>query len=423
MGFFPNPHYRAPPVQPVAALDRCAAESAAGLLAQCFDYRPTRLVSLRAAAAFCGLGAIHIKDEGARLGLTSFKALGGAYAVIRLVLQQASRQLGRAVQPGELPRPSCGTLAPPAQGCHDSAGDPDVARIAAAMVFACATDGNHGQSVAAGARLVGARAVIFVHATVSPQRIAAIARFGAEIRVVPGSYDDAVAESARESAAHGWTLLSDTSWPGYVDVPTLVMQGYTVMVHELAQQLPAPPTHVFLHAGVGGFAAAVANCLHSAASPGPRVVVVEPQAAACLLASARRGARVRIADGAPTIMAMLECYEPSLVAWDILRPLASGFLDIDDAAAVAAMRLLANPVLDSEVVLSGESGSAGLAGLLTACSDPVLRSALALDADSRVLLFNTESATDTERYAAAVGQQAVQVARRAAAGGRSAAGR
>ena len=423
MGFFLNPHYRSAPAQVVAALDGSAAESAAALLAQCFVYQPTRLVSLRAAAAQCGVGAIHIKDEGARLGLTSFKALGGAYAVVRLLLRQASRQLGRAVHPGELPRPSSGTLAPPEPGCPDAAGDPDVARIAAAMVFACATDGNHGQSVAAGARLVGARAIIFVHGAVSAQRIAAIARFGAEIRVVPGSYDDAVAESAHQSAAHGWTLLSDTSWPGYLDVPTLVMQGYTVMVHELARQLPAPPTHVFLQAGVGGFAAAVANCLHSVVSPGPRVVVVEPQPAACLLASARSGARVRIADGAPTLMAMLECYEPSLVAWDILRPLASGFLDIDDAAAIAAMRVLANPVLDSEVVLSGESGSAGLAGLLTACADPALRSALLLDADSRVLLVNTESATDTARYAAAVGQQAAQVSRRAAAGGGSAAGR
>ena len=412
MEFLVNPHQAPGAVRIHPALDAAAARSATELLAQCFDYQPTRLVSLGATAARCGLGAIHLKDEGARLGLKSFKALGGAYAVIRLVLQEASRQLGRPVAAGELPRPASGSLALPAEGRQDLPGNPEVARIAAGMHFACATDGNHGQSVAAGARLVGARAVIFVHATVSQERMDAIARFGADMRVVQGSYDDAVAESARQAQAHGWTLLSDTSWPGYTEPPTWVMQGYSAMVHEIAQQIPAPPTHVFLHAGVGGFAAAVANALHSVYQPGPKVVIVEPQRAACLLASARAGHRVRTPDDAPTIMAMLECYEPSLLAWDILAPLASAFMAIDDADAVAAMRVLADPVSDAEVVVAGESGSAGLAGLLVACCEPELRSALGLDASSRVLCICTESATDLARYAAAVGRDAADVARR-----------
>jgi len=412
MDYLVNPYYAPEQVRIQPAMDTAAAASVAGLLAQCFDYQPTRLVSLGETAARCGLASVHLKDEGARLGLKSFKALGGAYAVIRLVLQEASRQLGRPVAASELPRPATGSLALPAAGQLDQPGNPEVARIAAGMHLACATDGNHGQSVAAGARLVGARAVIFVHATVSPERVDAIARFGADMRVVQGSYDDAVAESARQAQAHGWTLLSDTSWPGYTEVPTWVMQGYSAMVHEIAQQIPAPPTHVFLHAGVGGFAAAVANALHDRYRPGPKVVIVEPDRAACLLASARAGRRVRTPDDLPTLMAMLECYEPSLVAWDILKPLARVFMAIDDSDAVAAMRVLAHPVSDAEVVVTGESGSAGLAGLLQACCDPALRALLGLDASSRVLCIGTESATDQARYAAAVGQDVAAVAER-----------
>jgi diaminopropionate ammonia-lyase len=412
MDFFPNPHAAPAAVRIHPQLDGTSARAVTELLAQCFDYQPTRLVSLGETAARCGLAAVHIKDEGARLGLKSFKALGGAYAVIRMVLQEASRQLGRPVAATELPRPASGSLALPAAGQRDRGGNPEVARIAAGMSFACATDGNHGQSVAAGARLVGARAVIFVHATVSQERMDAIARFGADMRVVQGSYDDAVAESARQAQAHGWTLLSDTSWPGYTEAPTWVMQGYTAMVHEIAQQIPHPPTHVFLHAGVGGFAAAVANCLHSVFQPGPRIVIVEPTQAACLLASARAGERVRTPDDAPSIMAMLECYEPSLLAWDILQPLASAFMAVDDDDARGAMRVLAHPDSDAEVLVAGESGSAGLAGLLRGCREPAIRSALGLDSASRVLCIATESATDLARYAAIVGCDALQVSAR-----------
>jgi len=413
-----NPHHDAGAGRHQPMLDKEAARGVVELLAQVFDYHPTPLVCLGELATGCGLGAIHIKDEGARLGLKSFKSLGGAYAVVRLLLREAERQLGRPVAVAELPRPATGSLALPAARQHDQPGSTELARVAGGMVFACATDGNHGQSVAAGARLVGARAIIFVHSAVTPQRRQAIARFGAEMRVVQGSYDDAVAESARQSAAHGWTLLSDTAWEGYTEVPTWVMQGYTAMVHEIAQQIDAPPTHVFLHAGVGGFAAAVATCLHSVYTPGPRVVVVEPRHAACLLASAQAGARIKIPDGPPTNMAMLECYEPSLVAWQLLRPLAFAFMTVDDADAVRAMQALALPRAAAEVVVAGESGSAGTAGLMRASADPALRAALGLDARSRVLLVNTESATDDARYEAAVGQSAETVQRRrmAAAG-------
>src|SRR5690606_38502768 len=147
-------------------------------------------------------------------------------------------------------------------------GSDEVRAVARSMTFACATDGNHGRSVAQGAAQVGARAVIFVHAGVSAERVAAIARFGAEMVRVEGTYDESVAEAARVAEAEGWTVLSDTSWPGYEYVPGLVMQCYTAMVREILAELPEPPTHVFLQAGVGGFAAAVAG--HLAVALGAR---------------------------------------------------------------------------------------------------------------------------------------------------------
>ena len=202
----------------------------------------TPLHALPALAAELGLGAIHVKDEGLRLGLGSFKALGGSYAVIRLVLEEASRQLGRLVDVADL---------------HD----PKVKAIAARMTVACATDGNHGRSVAQGARLVGARAVIFVHSGVSRARTSAIARFGADVKRVEGNYDDSVVEATRIAGEHGWLVVSDTSWPGYERIPGLVMQGYTALIREALRQLPAPPSHVFVQAGVGGIAAAVAGHL------------------------------------------------------------------------------------------------------------------------------------------------------------------
>ena len=187
------------------------------------------------------------------------------------MLDAASERLGRAVDVAALQTP-------------------DVRAIAAAMTFACATDGNHGRSVAQGAELVGARAVVFVHSGVSQERVAAIARFGAEIVRVAGSYDDSVEEAARVADENGWTIVSDTSWPGYERIPALVMQGYTAMVREALRQLPEPPTHVFVQAGVGGVAAAVAGHLAVAfADHRPKFVVVEPARAACVFESARVG--------------------------------------------------------------------------------------------------------------------------------------
>ncbi|MEZ0168704.1 diaminopropionate ammonia-lyase [Microvirga sp. TS319] len=349
------------------------------------NHTATPLHTLPALAAELGVGAIHLKDESFRLGLGSFKALGGSYAVIRLVLEEARHQFGRPVDIAEL---------------HT----PEIRAVAAGMTVACATDGNHGRSVAQGAQLVGARAVIFVHSGVSNERVAAIARFGAQMVRVEGTYDGSVAEAARVAAENGWTVVSDTSWSGYERIPGLVMQGYTAMVREALRQLPEPPTHVFVQAGVGGVAAAVAG--HFALALGerrPTFVVVEPARAACLFETARAGHPVKIEHGEPTVMAMLECYEPSLVAWRVLSRVADAFMTVDEGDAVAVMNRLARPAGNDPAVVAGESGGVGLAGLIRSVANPEIRAALHLDEASRVFVINTEGATDPDRYAELVG--------------------
>jgi diaminopropionate ammonia-lyase len=228
---------------------------------------------------------------------------------------------------------------------------------------------------------------------------------------VEGTYDDSVAEAARVAAEKGWTVVSDTSWPGYERIPRLVMQGYTAMVREALRQLPAPPTHVFVQAGVGGVAAAVAG--HLALVLGdqrPIFVVVDPARAACLYETARAGHPVKIEHGKPTVMAMLECYEPSLVAWRVLSRVADAFMIVDEEDAVTAMNRLARPAGDDPAIVAGESGGVGFAALRKATTDPHLKAALGLGAASRVLLINTEGATDPARYTELVGVSPDEVA-------------
>jgi len=356
---------------------------------------PTPLLALPALAAEVGVAAIHVKDEGGRLGLGSFKALGGAYAVARLVIEEASRRLGRNIDIAEIPTPA-------------------VREIASGMTFACATDGNHGRSVAQGASIVGAESVVFTHAGVSAERVAAIARYGARMVRVEGSYDESVAEAAMVAEREGWIVVSDTSWPGYERIPGLVMQGYTIMAREALRQLAEPPTHVFVQAGVGGVAAAVAGHLALVLGAArPLFVVVEPARAACLYETAKAGHPVKLTPGESTVMAMLECHEPSLTAWRVLSRAADAFMTIDEDDAVFVMNRLARPLGDDPIIVAGESGGVGLGGLLRTIADAAARSALGLDANSRVFVINTEGATDPDRYAELVGEHAEVLRRRA----------
>ncbi|UCI32842.1 diaminopropionate ammonia-lyase [Mesorhizobium sp. B4-1-4] len=380
--------------QPLTAADAetlgvAGADIVEHFLAHRDNHLITPLHGLPALAAELGLGALHVKDEGFRLGLGSFKALGGAYAVFRLVLEEAEKRLGRPVDVGDLDRP-------------------DVRAVAATMTVACATDGNHGRSVAQGAELAGAKAVIFVHSGVSQERIAAIARYGAEMVRVDGNYDDSVRQAAKVAADRGWTVVSDTSWPGYERIPGLVMQGYTAIVREALRQLREPPTHVFVQAGVGGIAAAVAGHLAIVLGDArPIFTVVEPACAACVVAAAQAGRVVKVAHDRPTVMAMLECYEASQVAWRVLARTADAFMTVDEDDAIAVMRRLARPAGRDPAIVAGESGGVGLAGLMRAAAENKM--VLGLDGKARVLVINTEGATDPQRYAELVGTSPANV--------------
>jgi diaminopropionate ammonia-lyase len=329
------------------------------------------------------VAAVHWKDVGGRFGLGSFKALGGAYAVMKLLQAElAKRGAANAATGAEL-----------AEGKYKDA--------TRAITVTCATDGNHGRSVAWGAQRFGARCVIFVHETVSQGRRDAIAAYGAEIRVVPGTYDDAVRAAQKTAEAEHWFVVSDTSYPGYTEVPRDVMQGYRLMAEEAAAALPEPPTHVFIQGGVGGVAAAVSVQMRARyGAKAPRLIVVEPEKAACLLASAEAGQPTTVEGELDTLMAGLACGEPSLLAWQELERATFAWMAVPDDSAVDCMRVLAKR---EPKVVAGESAVAGLAGLLLAARDPFGRSTLGLEEGSRVLLFGTEGATDPELYAKLVG--------------------
>lgn len=326
-------------------------------------YAPTPLRNLVRLAAKSSVGEILYKDEGHRSPLASFKMLGGGYAVEKLT--RGARR----------PR-----------------------------TVACATDGNHGRAVAWGARRAGCRAVVYVHAHVSTGRVRAIEAFGAEVRRVPGNYDDSVRQCAADAARERWTVVSDTSWPGYEDIPKDVMQGYTLLAAEAAAQ-GARPTHVFVQAGVGGLAAAILSWFWERdGTERPMLVVVEPAEADCLYASAAARTLITIGGELDTIMAGLSCGEPSRLAWKLLAPGVDAFMAIPDALAETAMRDLAE-----DRIVGGESGVAGLAGLMAASQDGPMREALQLTRDSRVLVFGTEGATDPDIYARIVGRTPEQV--------------
>jgi diaminopropionate ammonia-lyase len=273
-----------------------------------------------------------------------------------------------------------------------------------------ATDGNHGRSVAWGAQTFGCRCVIYVHGTVSEGRCRAIAAYGAEVRRVEGTFDDAVRRAVADADANGWYVVSDTSYEGYTDVPRDVMQGYSLMVEEALGQCPSFPTHVFVQGGVGGLAAGVCSFLwEKYATRRPRYIVVEPEKADCLYRSAVAGEPTPVEGPLDTIMAGLACGEVSMLAWRILDPGTDAFMTIDDAAAADCMRLLADGRFGDEPVVAGESAVAGLAGLLPAAADQNARQRLDLRPDSRVLVFGTEGATDPDLYRRIVGRAPADV--------------
>jgi diaminopropionate ammonia-lyase len=370
---FINPRFEAQkPYGPAekAILSVAAGEAALKTISQWPGYAPTPLRSLDALAKETGVSTIHYKDEDARFVLKSFKALGGAYAVEKLVRENGGKPL----------------------------------------TVTCATDGNHGRAVAWGAQRAGCKAIIFIHEGVSEGRAEAIRSFGAEVRREGKHYDDSVRRAAEVAAQNNWQIVSDTSWPGYQDVPKSVMQGYALLAAESLVQGSAP-THVFVQGGVGGLAAGVLSWFwEKQGAQRPKTIVVEPDRAACLLASAKAGT-LKNADGdLETIMAGLACGEASQIAWDILEHGAEAFMAIPDDAAADTMRILA-----ASGIVGGESGVAGLAGFRIAANDPAMRAALGIDATSHILAIGTEGDTDPVVYEQIVGEPGETVRKRRSA--------
>jgi diaminopropionate ammonia-lyase len=377
-------------------LSHAGYEAARAAIGAWPGYRPTPLRSLDGLAQREGLYAIWYKDESSRFGLNSFKALGGAYGVQKL-LQRLIRERPAATQVS-------------VQDLIDRRYHESRSRV----TVTCATAGNHGRSVAWGAQLFGCKCVIYLPAVTSRQREAAIAGYGAEVVRTSTNYDDAVRLCDQDARRHGRFVVSDTSYPGYLEVPRDVMQGYTVMAGEIVDQLPAGarPTHLFVQAGVGGLAAAVIAHLWEAwGVQRPLTVVVEPDSADPVYRSATAGRPTPVPGDYHTIMAGLAAGKISMLAWQILERGADYVMTIPDAAAEAAMRLLAEGIYSHTPIVAGESGAAGLAAALLALRDEGARNALNLDRNTRLLLIGSEGATDPDGYARIVGRRPEQVAR------------
>lgn len=336
-------------------------------------YGATPLHRLGGLAQALGLAEVLLKDEAFRLGLQAFKGLGASWALQRL------QQEGRLGNGG----------------------------------VATASEGNHGRGLAWAARQLGLAATVFLPARTAPGRLAAIEGEGASLVLVDGTYDDAVRTCAERSEREGWQVVADVAYDGYMEIPEWIVEGYGTIFAEVDDQLAAggraEPTVVIIQAGVGGIAAAAVRHYAARASR-PALAVVEPEEAAPLLASAMTP------DGTPapargrlrTIMSCLNCATVSLTAWPVLRRGADVFFTIEDSHAASAMRRLAHPLPGDPRVVAGQSGAAGLGGLLALCTEPALagaREALGLDAASRVLLVNTEGAIDPVGWEQIVGER------------------
>ena len=319
----------------------------------------TPLHHLTGLAASLGLRSLLVKDETARFGLNAFKAAGAMFAVTTLV---------------------------------------ERGRIAPGDTLVCASEGNHGRAVARAARDNRCAARVYLADSAAPSRISAIESEGATVVKVPGTYDDAVRTMAGDASANGWTVISDTSWKDYDEIPRLIMLGYTRLMDEAEASWLERPDVIFVQAGVGGLLAAVACWADFRYGlDRPAVVGVEPETAACVQHSIIHGQPTTLSGPFDSVMAGLRCGEMSPVAFDALSTLVDGYVAIEDRWAFDAVRRLATPLGGDARVTAGASGAAGLGGVLATLGDgrlTDLRARLRLNGHCRVLVLVTEAVTD-----------------------------
>ena len=340
-----------------------------------FDARPelgpTPLRNLPALARELGIGRLLVKDESSRFGLNAFKLLGARFAIETLLADGS-------VRPGTF--------------------------------LVCASEGNHGRAVARAARDAGCGARVYMAHDASRARVDAITGEGAMVIKVDGSYDDAVRVMEAEATANGWTIISDTAWPGYERIPRLIMLGYTRMLDEIRFTDPGSrfPDAIFVQGGVGGLLCAMASwcAFHQRENP-TRVIAVEPTSAACLQASARAGKPAAVTGPLTTTMAGLRNREVSPPAFEALLPIVDAFIAIDDVWSDAAMRALGRPVGADPTILAGASGAAALGGLLALMREESFagaRARLGLASESRVLVIVSEGVTDPAAWTRAMAE-------------------
>lgn len=311
---------------------------------------------------------VWIKDESSRMRLGSFKALGGIYAVARILQNAAASSLGRTIASDELI-------------------DPEIKKLASKIRFVTASSGNHGISVATGANLFGAQATIVLSRTVPKEFVDRLKQVPCSVIRHGEDYEQSVAHAIELSRKPGRILLADGSWEGYMDLPGLVMEGYSVIPEECMNHFLAEdswPTLIFLQAGVGGFAASFAAHVRAYWPVQPTIIIIEPETAPCLMESVRRG-RLTTVGGSISVMGRLDCKQASLIAFNTLTEVADGFMVISDDESRLGRQSVRNAGIETT-----ESGAAGLAGLLIALSCPDTATKIGLDTDSRCLAVVSE---------------------------------
>ncbi len=339
------------------------------------EYEPTPLRRLTGLETHLGCGEIYYKDESTRFGLGSFKALGGAYAVLKLIAASYETQHAKRIALGDI-----------RQG--------QIKDFASTITVCTATDGNHGRSVAWGAKNAGCPCRIYIHAQVSAGREKAMAELGAEVIRVDGDYDESVRLCMADARDNGWKMVSDTSFEGYVEVPADVMAGYTVLAAEVIDQMSAPPTHLFIQAGVGGLAAAIAARLWMQyGADRPHITVVESEHSACVMQSFKDSAPAVVEITRETVMAGLSCGEMSVLAWQVLSGCCDQVMTLGDEDVAPMMKLFADGHMADTPIEAGECSVPGVIGLLASVA------AKQEDyKDARILVLGCEGATDPEVY-------------------------
>ncbi len=326
-------------------------------------YSPTPLLELDKLSKELRLNKIFYKDESKRFDLKSFKALGGAYAVEKV-----------------------------------SKGNKDI-------VVATATAGNHGRSVAWGARRLGLKCKIFISEFVSDARGQAMAELGADVVKVKGNYEKSLIECIKQSTDNDWQIVQDVAWKDYMIVPKYTMAGYTVMMKEIVDQIKKNKiSHIILQAGVGGMAGAMVAGIARYLDNVPTTITVEPDSAACVLESIRTGKIEKIDIKRESLMGGMSCGEVSLVPWEILKNSVNYCISLPDDDIAKTMKLLGNASFSQEKIIAGENSAPGVISLITSCEDEKIKEKIGLNKNSNVMLIGCEGDTDQTMYQKLINQ-------------------